>query len=103
MRKTLKIIYAGTLLFAMAALPLRAQNHATAGFSDSDLNATLGISDAWSWLQSAIVPLAMLVIFIGAVINIAELHYRQNKMLSKTLRLVMEKQRDRFEPTESQP
>lgn len=101
MKNKLMTFFATGLLLVPSGL--QAQNHSTVGFSDSDLNSNLGISDAWIWLQNAIVPLAMLVIFIGAVIIIAELHYRQNKMLSKTLRLVMERQRDRFEPTESQP
>jgi hypothetical protein len=77
---------------AFAAMSASAQNHATIqrSFSDHDLNAALGISDAWIWLQNSIVPLAMLAVFLGAIIIIAELHYRQNKMLNEMLRRLAE-------------
>jgi hypothetical protein len=89
-----KFFGAGGWLFA--AMPLPAQNYMKAdphGFSDSDLNAALGISDAWIWLQNSIVPLTMLAIFLGAIIIIAELYYRQNKILNETLRLMAEMNR----------
>jgi hypothetical protein len=83
----IKFLMAGVWL--SLATSLRAQNHTGAdsrGFSDNDLNAALGISDAWIWLQNSIVPLAMLVVFLGSIIIIAELHYRQSKILNETLR-----------------
>lgn len=76
-------------MWLSAVLSLRAQNYAQPrqpSFSDSDLNAALGISDAWIWLQNSIVPLAMLVVFLGSIIIMGELHYRQNKILNETLR-----------------
>jgi hypothetical protein len=80
----------------LATVSLQAQNYTMANqqsFTDSDLNAALGISDAWIWLQNSIVPLAMLAVFLGSIVIIAELHYRQNKMLNETLRAMTEKQR----------
>ena len=55
-------------------------------FGDADLDAALGISDSMLWLQNAIVPLSMLVVFLGVVIIMVELQYRQHKILSKRLR-----------------
>jgi hypothetical protein len=83
-----------TGMWLFAVLSVRAQNYAEAnqrGFSDSDLNAALGISDAWIWLQNSTVPLAMLVVFLGCFIIVVELHYRQNKMLHETVRRMLEK------------
>jgi hypothetical protein len=54
-------------------------------YGDADLNAALGISDSMIWLQNAIVPLAMLVVFLGVVIIMVEQQYRQNKILNETL------------------
>jgi hypothetical protein len=82
---------AGAWLFA--AMPLWAQTYAQVdqrGFSDGDLNTAVGLSDAWIWLQNSIVPLAMLTVFLGAIIIIAELHYRQSKILKETMRLMAE-------------
>jgi hypothetical protein len=55
-------------------------------YGDADLNAALGISDAMIWLQNTIVPLAMLVVFLGVVIIMVELQYRQHKILNERLR-----------------
>jgi hypothetical protein len=79
-----------TGMWLSAVLSLRAQNYVKTSFSDSDLNEALGISDAWIWLQNSIVPLAMLVVFLGSIIIIAELHYRQSKILNETLRRIAE-------------
>jgi hypothetical protein len=83
----IKFFAAGAGLFV--AMSSGAKNYtetSQSGFNDSDLNAALGISDAWIWLQNSIVPLAMLAIFLGVIIIMAELHYRQNKILGETLR-----------------
>jgi hypothetical protein len=86
-----KFFVAGAGLFL--AMSLRAQNYTAAnqrGFTDTDLNAVVGLSDAWIWLQNSIVPLSMLAVFLGAIIIVAELHYRQSKILNETLRLMAE-------------
>lgn len=54
-------------------------------YGDADLDAALGISDSMLWLQYAIVPMAMLVVFLGVVIIMVEQQYRQNKILNERL------------------
>ena len=93
-----KFLFAGLAL--AAALPLKAQaGIATAppAYNDADLNAALGIPDSWIWLQNDIVPLAMLVVFLGVVIIMAELQYRQHKILDERLRGTAEMSRQNLE------
>jgi hypothetical protein len=93
-----KIFVTGLGLLVAGSLP--AQNYTGAGqsgFSDSDLNAALGISNAWIWLQNSIVPLSMLVFFLGALIILVEFHYRQSKILSETFRVMAEVKRQNLE------
>ena len=71
-----------------SALSLYAQTGAadfSHAYADADLNAALGISDSMLWLQNAIVPLSMLVVFLGVVIIMVEQQYRQNKILNERL------------------
>jgi hypothetical protein len=85
--KLKQFVVAGMTL--TAHLSLNAQTGAADvphSYGDADLNAALGISDSVLWLQNAIVPLAMLVVFLGVVIIMVELQYRQHKILSKRLR-----------------
>jgi hypothetical protein len=85
---------AGAWIFA--AMSLEAQNYTKSNqriFTENDLNAAVGLSDAWIWLQNSIVPLAMLTVFFGVIIVVAELHYRQSKIMSETLRLMAEMNR----------
>ncbi|HVU27982.1 MAG TPA: hypothetical protein VHG71_09630 [Verrucomicrobiae bacterium] len=79
----IKFMITGLLLAAVVSA--QAQSYSSAGMNDGDLNTTLGISSAWIWLQNAIVPLAMLLVFTGAIIIITELYYRQSKMLNDIL------------------
>jgi hypothetical protein len=93
-----KIFVTGLGLLAAVSLPAQTYKPASQnGFSDSDLNAALGIPDAWIWLQNSIVPLAMLVFFLGAVIILVELHYHQSKTLNETLRVIAELKRQSLE------
>jgi hypothetical protein len=66
-------------------------------YGDADLNAALGISDSMLWLQNAIVPLAMLVVFLGVVIIMVEQQYRQNKILNERLHSPTEMSRESLE------
>jgi hypothetical protein len=93
-----KLLVAGMAL--AATLSLKAQNGMAAvppAYTDADLNAALGITDSWLWLQNAIVPIAMLVVFLGVVIIMAELQYRQNKILIERLRGEAEMPRQNLE------
>jgi hypothetical protein len=87
MKNKLKKVVVGGMVLG-SALSLYAQigtadvPHA---FGDADLDAALGISDSMLWLQNAIVPLSMLVVFLGVVIIMVEQQYRQNKILNERL------------------
>ena len=83
-----------------SALSLYAQTGAAEvphAYGDADLNAALGISDAMLWLQNAIVPLAMLVVFLGVVIIMVEQQYRQNKIQNERLHSPTEMSRENLE------
>lgn len=84
--KLKQFIVAGMAL--AAAVSINAQTDAADiphAYGDADLNAALGISNSMVWLQNAIVPLAMLVVFLGVVIIMVEQQYRQNKILNERL------------------
>jgi hypothetical protein len=84
--KLKQFVVAGMAL--AAPLSLYAQTGAADvphAFGDADLDAALGISDSMLWLQNAIVPLSMLVVFLGVVIIMVEQQYRQNKILNERL------------------
>ncbi|HVU08835.1 MAG TPA: hypothetical protein VHG89_09860 [Verrucomicrobiae bacterium] len=86
----IKSMITGLLLAAVVSA--QAQSNSSISMNDNDLNTTLGISSAWIWLQNAIVPLAMLLVFTGAIIIITELYYRQSKMLGDILRAAAKNQ-----------
>lgn len=85
-------------IWPAAGLALSARNCAAAGVqggNDFNLNLAPGLADAWLWIPIAIV--AMLLVFLGGVIIMAELHYRPNKILNKTRRCPVETPRKSFE------
>ena len=93
-----KFLVAGMALAAARSLNAQADLAAPPlSSTDVDLSATLGIPNSWLWLQYAIVPLAMLVVFLGVIIIMAELQYRQHKILGETLRGTAEMSRQNLE------
>jgi hypothetical protein len=96
--KLKQFVVAGMAL--AAPLSLNAQTGAADvphAYGDADLNAALSISDAMLWLQNTIVPLAMLVVFLGVIIILVEQQYRQNKILNKKLGNPTEMSRENLE------